>query len=849
MAPLWKPHQVTVSIFFFACAAGMFAAGLASLVGNKISALRLGLLGLALLIAGGFCLLALWNLKTTRLADWQQRSLNQRRLGILAVASALSFLGGWVITWTPLERFGKAYYYVLGIYPFIIWITCVSAAGAVLLFSARAGLDFKHIKENLQSQRASFILGALALGSFSLVAWAASARVVGMQPGEEDLWYGAGAPILAWQVQLAVLIGISLALLLNKWTAQKPNHSQRADMIIFILIWAVSAWLWAREPVRPDFLVTEPVAPNYELYPDYDARNYDLMSQHALIGNGINNGYFFDRALYPALLVYLHKIAGQDYTQVMALQAALYAVLPALLYLIGKHLHSRAAGLGLGILLALRGVTHLNVGDIIETAHPKHMLTEYPTAVMLALATYLLVRWAQDPTKRWKLAGLAGGLLGLATLLRPHPLALIPLVCALALVLYRHRMRLWLGVSALVVTAAIFSVVPWIQFSGHKVSVFDLYLERMKDVIRQRYPQLIQPSSRLPEPARNPHFSISRQEPDKSVLAFAIDNYLNNLVTSVQALPNTPYTLEPRVVVKKTDNFWKPYWDGKLTPWATVLLPLNLVFVALGLGAAWKRARFSGLIPLLILLVYFLANALARASGGRYLVPIDWVVVVYYLLGLFTLAEFGMSLFVLVETPPQIESAVSNGKVSPWRGAAAVLLVSFSLGALIPLSQKLNPPPYPPSSPTALVDLFIQSAGDQAQVSATELQAFLANPKAVILRGRGFYPRQFDQGEGLDISVYRFYRSLAYPRTLLTLLGVDRLETVVILPRTDAAKIANASEVLVLGCLTDRYETERFIRAWAVLRLEDGQLFERLPAAPLACPLPDPVCDDNNFCK
>ncbi len=847
MDSIWKPTRNTAAEALFLCAAGMLVAGLAGVAtGGKLSFLRLALLGGALLLSAGFAFLARQTQTNSRLVDWWNDHIQQKTLTFLLGATALIFLSGWVLLWTPLENFGKFYYYALGAFPFLVWLTCASGGMLILFLAARFGINSRQWKETVRSQRAAFVVAGLALAILAALTWMASLRVMGMKPEEEDFWYGAGAPVLAFQVLVALIIGLGLSALLSKWVKWKW-----LDILLFVLIWAGSAFLWSHEPVRADFLVTEPVAPNFEMYPDYDARNYDLMSQYALIGQGINNHSFFDRVLYSAFLAYLHNLAGQDYARLMRLQAALFAVLPALLYLIGKRIHSRAAGLGLGVLLALRGVNHINVGDIIETAHQKQMLTEFPTAVLLVLTTYLLVKWTQNPSKNWPLAGLAGAIIALSTLLRPHPLVLFPVIIALAGLIYRQKARLWLGVSGLVVTAAFLAIIPWVQFGGQNTSIFDLYLVRIKVTIQQRYPQLIQPQGNLSVPVStvssgNIHLARIRPNPapEKSITAFAADNFLNNLVTAIQVLPATPFYLDPRIVVKKTDNFWKPYWDGSLTPWARILIPLNLLFVALGIGTAWKRARVSGLIPLIVMLAYFAVNALARTSGGRYLVPVDWVVVVYYLLGLMTTAQLAMSFFGKVNEPADSQSEPS-GKSRPFLvRALSVLLVSTALGALIPLAQAINPVRFPKATVAELADDFNARAGQNLGLSAQSLQEFLSTKDAIILRGRSLYPRQFNKDEGLDISIYDFYHSLPYPRTLFTTIG-QQGEKVVILARTDPAPIANTADVMVLGCASDGY-----VQAWAVILLDDNSVLQRLPSgAPLACPLPDPVCDDNKNCR
>lgn len=840
MNPVWKPTPKTVFYYWQACAAGLLAAALVILLGGKIGQLRLALAGLTLLLAVGLSFGA-FRFQARLVAAWQ-RTAGSGFVDKLLTLTACLALGSWLVAWTPLETFGRWYYYLQAAQPLIFWFSLALSAGLVLLLTARFGWQTARLRAWLAAERGRFIFGGLALLSLSLLAVAARYRVVGMTPEGEDYWNGAGAPVLAWQVLLAGLIGLGLPALLKRW----PKLPSRwVDVALFGLIWVLAAGLWAREPVRPDFLVTEPVAPNFENYPDYDARNFDIMSQFALLGQKLNNGAFFDRTLYPALLVYLHTWFGQDYQTVMAWQAALYALFPACLYLLGKRLHSPGAGLGLAVLLTLRGVNQIQVGNLIDTAHPKYMLTEFPTTVLLGLATLLLVRWAQNPEKDWHLAGLAGGLIGLSTLLRPHPLALLPLIVALGLWLYRRRARLWVGMSVLMLLAFLASLLPWLQFSGNNRSIIQLYEVRIRDVLQQRYPQLLEPSGQAPSLPVNAHLAqMAPASPsEKSVGAFFIDNYLNNLVTAFQSLPSTPYLLEPRVVVKKTENFWKPYWDGHLTLWGWLFTILNLSLLALGLGTAWKRARLAGLLPLLVMLVYFGVNALGRTSGGRYLVPVDWSVVVYYTLGLATLAELVLQGF---GGAAQAEAAAipNHSPERPWWARSlGVVALCATLGASLPISQKIHQPKYDPKpNDEALTRQLVSLAGAQLNLSEAQVTEFLKDEQAFIAIGQSFYPRQFGKDEGLDISVYNFYHPLPYPRTLFTLLG-PKGERVIILPRLTPAEIANTAESLVLGCHSDKY-----IQAWAVVLTADQTVYQRVVEAPLACPLPEPSCDNNKSC-
>ena len=135
-----------------------------------------------------------------------------------------------------------------------------------------------------------------------------------------------------------------------------------------------------------------------------------MASQFALIGQGLFNGMVFDRALYMSFLVYLHLIGGQDYRQLMAIQGAAFAIFPAILYLLGKRLHSRTAGLVLAALTIMRGLTSLDASAWIDTANFKHMLTDFPTAIGVSVFLLLMLRWLQAPRQRLSSLIAAGGL-------------------------------------------------------------------------------------------------------------------------------------------------------------------------------------------------------------------------------------------------------------------------------------------------------------------------------------------------------------------------------------------------------------------------------------------------------
>ena len=142
-------------------------------------------------------------------------------------------------------------------------------------------------------------------------------------------WNEAGVPILGWQVFIALLVGILFQKLEKIFKNKDMLCSRRLDVAIFLLIWVIGGYLWAKTPAPNGYLNPGPYPPTNETYPFSDADRFDIMSQYALIGQGLNNGKAYNRPVYPAFLVYVHLLSGQNYADNMGLQAAIFALFPA----------------------------------------------------------------------------------------------------------------------------------------------------------------------------------------------------------------------------------------------------------------------------------------------------------------------------------------------------------------------------------------------------------------------------------------------------------------------------------------------------------------------------------------
>jgi hypothetical protein len=809
-------------------------------------------------------LLAVFALKAYRDAPWSERmrlSLFGREPFSQGIrwGAATVLISGLIVSFLPLYRFGNFQDYSIRVFPLVVWLTFVSLLTFVIAWIEKYGLHVAHFLDTLHAQKTTLSIVLISTTAFALI-WIFIAKTgMGLRVSD-GYWYGAGVPILGLQIAFAFAIGMGV-LFLERYSvsAYLPSWS---EMLIFFLLWGVTAFLWAREPLRSSFFAPGPYSPDSAFHPYSDAATFDLGSQFALIGQGINNGVFFDRALYMAFLVFLHTLAGQDYVQVVALQAAIYAVFPAILYLLGKAIHSRSFGFILAILAMLRGINGIAAGSMINLANQKQLLTDFPTVIFAAWFVLMMVWWLKDPAKNYLYALWAGGIVGLAIMLRTNALFLLPFALLLAGIIYWRQKLRGVLIGFLLTFTMFASTFAWGIYNDK--SIFDVFIYRIRVVIEARYPKP-QPAPPVSTPEASESSSNNvpvqldapqleeRHTEIKPVPIFVTIHFLHNLITSVFILPTSFELHDQRHTLKDGAPFWESYWDGKLTFGAGLFLTLNLILIAVGIGAGWRLARLSGLVPLGVFLFYDLANAFARTSGGRYIVPIDWIVLFYFALGLFQVILWGVTLFGFkddhdIEKNPVAQSASDSifWTWKPLKKAPWIILFFLLVGTSLPLSEIFFPRRYPDQTQTELLTLleqegYLQEMGfDRPALTSLSAQS----PAFRVINGRILYPRYFQENDGIPKNRYP-YNVMRFPRIAFTMIGPNG-ENFVILPQDEALYFPNASDVIVLGCQEGAY-----IDALAVVVIEKqtAVVYVRQPASPLQCPLQQPVCNENHVCR
>lgn len=322
---------------------------------------------------------------------------------------------------------------------------------------------------------------------------------------------------------------------------------------------------------------------------------------------------------------------------------------------------------------------------------------------------------------------------------------------------------------------------------------------------------------------------------------FVSSHLLNAQIDSLLLLPVRDGLRTPQDLLSPGEAFWQS-WDGSPTLAQALLLALNLALLALGTGAAWARTRWAGLALLLMNLSYNASNALARNSGWRYLLPVDWMIYTYAALGL---VELALTLLLVLGVPvARLAMALSTreGEVetdSParrgiWRSGVWIGLVFLLVGGIPVMAEHAFPRRYPLQSQAALAQEILEnSALRQAGVDLAALEQFLEQPGARLVKGRALYPRYYAAGDGEPRTAKAGYEPLAFPRSLFQIASNTFNGLVMLRAEQIPHSLPNAADVIVAGCLVEEHIDASLVIVFSQpgwVYLSDGA-FPTCPAA------------------
>jgi hypothetical protein len=686
----------------------------------------------------------------------------------------------------------------------------------------------------------------------SIVVWILVALTGMGIAGHEDYWYEAGVPVLPGQIGLAVLAGCGF----SRVEARLRNAvGARLDVVVFAAAWIFAAILWATAPVTESYFNPRPRSPNHEMYPYSDAATYDLQSQSALLGYGLDYGRAVDNPLYPTFLALVHVFAGQDYAASMAFQAATLAVFPAVVYLLGSNLLGRTAGVAASTLVALRGLNSIDGAAFLNLAGPKQMLTDFPAALGVALVLLTILPRRESAAREPALAIWHGAAVGFAFLIRSTALVLLALA-PLAILLRRPPFAK--GVSFVLTSwlGFVLFVAPWGVRNSTRTSnsAIQVYLSKAEQVWTTRlgFDRRSPPAPAPDAPDDAAHETKQPHQADaaggskatgqnETIAAGIAGHFFHNVIGSVLILPTSAVLNDLWHTVKAADTVWLPRWSGELGGWRRVGLLVALALLALGIAWVSNRRGRTGLLPLFALVLYVAANSIGGTSGGRYLVPADWIVLLYFVAGI--LALLGN----LSGPAPALEDEAPPSGAPGARAWITAVLVVTALGAtpLLVESPLLVPSAAADAQAEVLDTPATVEALRQAGYGAEEIARFLHDNKATAIKGQVMYPKFLgyralaNQAEGAMAPV-------AFPHLEFVLMGPEKPDLVALYGQT-AQLLPHLTDAVVIGC---RRRTPTYVDAIVVAQVaEAGVVHLRENRPPLACPLPEPACDNNGRCQ
>ena len=811
----------------------------------RISAGRLALSAplVILFVLLGWVSLDLWR-NPDRLERWR-RSLDvffsrDSAYGITILLAGLTAIIGmnmFAIGVRASDPFIKSY--ATRLLPYALWMVLISIQTLVAVRLFRYGKSLKVFQPYQGAFRASLLaLGILLLLSV-LILWSG----IGLKPDKLD-WGSPGVPLLPYQVTLA--LGVTLAGFLLGWLvmwiwAKQRNEGNTLDILICMLLWLGAFWLWRSQPVNPNHFLPTSSPPNQEIYPYSDSATYDLSAQKLLIGIGFEQNVI--RPIYSLYLALAQGVSGIGYEQVINWQMPVLALIPALLYLLAKALHHRLSGVLVGLLAILHESNAINLSGVIDVSNSKMIMSDLPTMLGVVTFCLLAIWWLKEPTKNKILPFLAGGVIGVFMLVRTQVIVLAPVFIVLAWFPFRKQPVRWLKNSGVLLAGLLVALAPW-MWRNWSLTQTSVLADPESVGILIRY-SAVDPESFAHLPGETEEEYISRMRdravgnildhPVETISLFA-GHFWNNHIATLLVLPSSFPVLNDLQILPpdpaRPGAFWAslqdqccspgsyvkrlPYWSGSWQGFfpssSRIPILVSLLFLAAGLGAAWSRAGIASLVPLLVSAIYAFSTSLVRLSGWRFNLPVDWVGMLFYGIGLVQVG-FWLLVFFRNRFVPAAWGLGMRGKRSadeietpfPWKQAVMLGAVFFMLTATIPLAERSVPDRFEGMSVSdALATLDAQGVLKQAGVDLEDVEALIQADGAGAMIGRAMYPRYYEAGEGLPHGGWPSYEPRDYPRLGFYMIGRESMP--VILPVDQSPDyFPNAADVLVIGCLREDY--------------------------------------------
>lgn len=680
--------------------------------------------------------------------------------GISAYILTFSLILGWIFLTPPVGKTATERSLLERLTPLMCW----GLAFSILAFFFLLGQKWKLVLRALKQSAGALLWGFAVLLLMGGALFYALKSGTGLDP-ISGTFYRQGVSLLEGHLIVPLLFAFPLIPLFSfagpKISGKKPETI--LTVVTVILGWAATVWLWQTTLFEGrSYFAPALRAPNNNFYPASDAENYDLLAQSILLGNGFRNGLTVVRPLYAAFLALLHLVFGNNYMAVTNGQILLLAFIPLLVFLTGKQLGQTPAGIVAAAWVIWREIYSIRLSPLVQVSNSRLLMSDLPTLFCVVLTIFCTVKWFRHD-REYSRALLCGGMIGTAMLIRTQCFVLIPALWLIMLCSRKDASKKWLSilcsVIGLVIVFAPWTV--WNKINPNNASNPDVSEGQYLNHLYQEAAGETDPNAGIVQVLLNHPAEVFQS---------VGSHFLNNEISSLLVLPVR--LIKPTEVDQlfyEPDLFWYRENARQTIEENKALIAVYLAVISLGVFTACRKNGFGGLIPLVFHVVYNLGNAFAMTSGFRFLLPVDWVMLIYFAFGCCGLIRFigKVCLFrfdkpqILPETSagfefipetaeneavpdlPVVSSHLPERKAGQGWAAAGIVLVLAAIGAVLPLCDKVIPRRFAQKTGEEIAQQWRASSNP----SALDLSRY-KDETIVFLEGRAFYPRFYKAGEG-----------------------------------------------------------------------------------------------------
>lgn len=704
------------------------------------------------------------------------------QLGILGAVMALRtayllFQTTGIFYWKVFYQRGLSL--VIGGAVICLLISCL------ILFRSRNSL-----MKSLREDRGKWLLTCILLMIGNAAAVFISKTRMGLEK-ENAFWGKPTVPLLEWHLLLA----FALCLL---WFCISHISGREVPKIILrllpLLIWLCAVIVWTAIPNQNGFFSPAGRAPNYETYPFSDGSFYGHFARAAAAGMGLKGNDIPPRPLYIAFLTGLHLLSYNQYDRIIFFQTLVLGLLPVFVYLCGRDLHSVEAGLGAALLVILRethAILSAPFGHNISTT--KYFFADLPAALVCAAFVWLLIRWQKQsrvPGQAARTALAAGCALGAMALIRTQSLCLLLLLPFPLIPALRHAWKQALRQLLFFGLALLFCIAPWLLRSWRITGqfVFDHPMTQTAEMARS-YNFEKADLSQLPDENDGAYtqrmtafIAEMTRKHFPEIARFVTVHFLNSEISGFRLFPLRDHLNNTDELLRSEEPFWELLDSGDLKSYNLVFLGLGYFVWALGIAAAHQRSPHAGFIPLAAILIFNFSTAVGRYSAGRYLIPTDWIMMLYFAIGS---ADLLSALYQSCGGQIRQKKAVcGKGPASGW-----TILCMLMIAAAIPAADLLIPRTFTPEDPETV----------EARVGTLQMECPAED--RLYLHAIAIYPRWYAAGEGEPESAKQGYGVTDHGRLVFLTLSPGNFGTIEIPLDEPPAFFPDGSEVRFSACL------------------------------------------------